>query len=137
MNQFSLSGFIVARQNKCSGSCALRARDSMARLRRCSVGRVSFARPAKANELSIGVKRKYIVTMRKALFIDLLMANAASKNTTAPDRERYLQQSEPEAEWQCAMLRCRHPWSTLPIASKAQCVNFLPVTLGKALLPAF
>ena len=49
----------------CLGSCAQQARDSMTCLQQSSVGRV----PSKTNKLSIGVRRRHLVTM-----IGLLMS---------------------------------------------------------------
>ena len=92
----------------CSGSCARRARDSMTRLRRSSVGKIS----AKTNKLSIGVRRRHPVTMRKASLIGLLMSRVwALRHQTGKQYSA--------AEWLCAILWCQHPRLIPPIVSKS------------------
>ena len=55
--------------NMCSGSCVRRARDNIACLRQTSVGRML----AKTNKLSIGLGRRYSVTMCKTSLIGMLI----------------------------------------------------------------
>ena len=62
----ALDGRVSAERSRCPGSVALRARGSVAPMRRSSAG----WRPAKIGGLSAGVGRRHPVTIRKATQTD-------------------------------------------------------------------
>ena len=62
---FALDGQVSAEWNRCLGSIAQRARESMAPLRRSSAGWM----PARMGRLSTDVGRRHPVTIRKALLV--------------------------------------------------------------------
>ena len=75
----STRGDKILSLSMCSGPCARRARDSMARLRQSSVGRI----PATTNKLSIGVGEQASSHHAKSA-IDRFVNNP-SVGTVAPD----------------------------------------------------
>ena len=116
----------------CSGPCARRAKDSMACLRQSSVGRI----PVKTNKLSIGVRCRLPLLMRKVPLIGLLIRRVwalqhqtdeqyfAAECTKARRLVCNVGVPASQVNFWCSDSRCRRNASTLS--------NFIPRYVGSA-----